>query len=301
MQNVPGYLLSEKAVLGGDFELTSNFINADQWMSVYVPSSGDPAVSQQSETGVIMIPDNLDLRVSTSVNKFLFSETKLTSLQGTVEVANGGLSLQNGGFQLAGSETKMNAFYTSNGMRSARFEFQVQANEFDVKKMYDSVKLFREMASVAGKAQGIVSLDYRLKGRLDKHMQPVYPSLEGGGVLSVKKVKVKGFRLFNAVSKSTGRDSLASPDISKVDIKTTVKNNVITLERFKVKMAGVRLRMEGQSSFDGKIKFKMRIGLPPLGIIGIPIQVTGTQDNPKLKLGNRDRETVEETEDQEEE
>lgn len=301
MQNVPAYFLTEKAVLAGDFALHSNFLNADQFMSVSEPASNETKPTQSSGTGVILVPDDLDLKITATVNKLLFSGTTLSALQGELLVLNSSLSLQNGGFKLAGSEMKMNASYVSNGMRNATFDFNVQATDFDVKKMYDSVKLFREMVTSAGKAQGIVSLEYQLKGKLDKNMQPIFPSLEGGGVLSVKKVKVKGLRLLNAISKSTGEDKVADPDISKVNIKTTVKNNVITLERFKIKMAGFRLRMEGQSSFDGQIKFKMRLGLPPLGIIGIPMQITGTQSNPKIKLGNRDREDVEETEYQEEE
>ncbi len=36
----------------------------------------------------------------------------------------------------------------------------------------------------------------------------------------------------------------------------------------------------------------MRLGLPPLGIIGIPIMVTGTQDDPKIKLGRKTKEEV---------
>ena len=38
----------------------------------------------------------------------------------------------------------------------------------------------------------------------------------------------------------------------------------------------------------------MRIGLPPLGILGIPIKVLGTQENPKIKLGKKS-EDLEET------
>jgi AsmA protein len=151
------------------------------------------------------------------------------------------------------------------------------------------------MATAAGSAQGIVSLDYMLKGKLDGNMQPIYPSLEGGGVVSVKKIQMKGFKLMSAVAKNTGKDAIKNPDLSKIDIKSTVKNNVITVERFKIKTSGFRLRMEGQTNFDGAIKMKMRVGLPPLGIIGIPLQITGTQTNPKIKKGRGDKDEVEET------
>jgi AsmA protein len=36
------------------------------------------------------------------------------------------------------------------------------------------------------------------------------------------------------------------------------------------------------------MNLKFRIGLPPLGIIGIPMTVTGTQENPKVKRGKGD-------------
>ena len=151
------------------------------------------------------------------------------------------------------------------------------------------------MASAAEYAEGIVSLDYKIAGKLDGNMTPVFPSLIGGGTLSVKNVKMKGFKLFTVVSQKTETDALKNPDISKIDIKTTVKNNLIKIERFKFKSAGFRPRIEGETSFDGKINLKMRLGLPALGIIGIPIKITGTQENPEIGVGKK-TEDLEETE-----
>ena len=155
--------------------------------------------------------------------------------------------------------------------------------------------MFREIVTAAESAEGIVGLNYSIKGVLNNQMEPVMPSLEGSGTLSVKKVKMKGFKLLNVVSAKTENPDIKDPDISKVDIKSTIKNNIVTIERFKFKVAGFRLRFEGQTSLDGKLNLKMRIGLPPLGIIGIPIKVLGTQENPDIKLG-RKSEDLEETE-----
>jgi AsmA protein len=75
-----------------------------------------------------------------------------------------------------------------------------------------------------------------------------------------------------------------------------MKNNVITIEKTKMKIAGFRFRVGGETNFNGSLNLKARLGLPPLGIIGIPIRVLGTQENPKFKYGrgNNDEE-VEET------
>jgi AsmA protein len=83
-----------------------------------------------------------------------------------------------------------------------------------------------------------------------------------------------------------------------VNLKTTVKNNIIALEKVKIKMAGFRLRVQGESDFDHRLRFKMRLGLPPLGIIGIPMTVSGTSDNPKIKVGKEEQDELPEQDDE---
>jgi len=76
---------------------------------------------------------------------------------------NGKLYLQNTNFNLIGCQVGMNALYESLTAKKALFEYQIKATDFDIKRAYKEVKIFREMASAAEKAQGIVSLDYKLK------------------------------------------------------------------------------------------------------------------------------------------
>ena len=224
-----------------------------------------------------------------------FDELKLQNLKGNVVINNGKLNLNKSAFDIIGSNVAMDVIYGNESTNKAFFDFKVLAKEFDVKRAYNEIKMFREMASAAENAEGIISLDYKVAGKLNNEMMPIYPSIKGGGTLSVKNVKMKGFKMFSAVSKKTGKEVIKNPDVSNVAIKSTIKNNIITIERFKFKVAGFRPRIEGTTSFDGRLNIKMRLGLPPLGIIGIPLSVTGTKDNPKVKLG-RKTEDLEETE-----
>jgi AsmA protein len=196
---------------------------------------------------------------------------------------------------------EMNAVYQSLSPQRAQFDYHLRAKDFDVQRAYKEVKLFRDLASSAAKAQGIVSLDYKLSGKLDANMRPVFPSLKGGGTLAISKVKVKGLKLFGEVSKETNKD-VNDPDLSRVEIKSTIANNLITIERTRMKISVFKLRIQGQASFDGRLNLHCRVGLPPFGVIGIPVSVTGTQDNPKVKTrrGNKN-DQLEETEDKDEE
>lgn len=299
LRNVIDFVLTDKAVLRGGFRLHSNYLNVDEFMAK-VPDSGPSSIKSKEgaaaiSDGVVVIPANFDLQLNASVNKINFEGLQVENLSGAMIINNGQLALRKSGLDIIGCKVMMDLIYGNTSMDKAYFDFKIEANDFDIKRAYNEVKLFREMATAAESAEGIISLDYNVAGILDSSMQPIYPSLTGGGTLSVKKVKMKGFKLFGAVSDKTGKGAIKDPDISKVDIKTTIKNNIISIERFKFKVAGFRPRIEGQTSFDGNLNIKMRLGLPPLGIIGIPIKVTGTQENPKVRLGKK-TEDLKETE-----
>lgn len=304
LQNVFNFLSPKKGVLRGVFTLNSKYINVDEFMSSTTTAPvTSPVVTSKTapqpvvaETGVILIPSNFDLQFYATAHKINYQGLNLQDGKGAVKMKNGKIVMQNTGFNLIGCNVVMNAAYQGINAKKAVFEYDIKATDFDIKRAYKEIKMFREMASAAENAEGIVSLDYKIKGRLNQQMMPVYPSLIGGGVLSIKDVKLKGMKMFNAVSKTTDHEAIKNPELSKVDIKTTVKNNIITIERFKFKFAGFRPRIEGTSSLDGKLNIKMRLGLPPLGIIGIPLTVTGTKDNPKVKVGRKGDE-IEETQD----
>jgi AsmA protein len=310
LSNVIGYLSDKKETLKGGFNLSSDYILADQFMafaggpggagvdaSAHVSASGVAG----AQTGVFIVPGNLSIRFNAAVKRVQYNGLNIDGFKGGVTIDSGALRLDTTRFVLAGAPVEMNAAYKSLSPLKAQFDYHIQAKEFDVQRAYREIKLFHDLATSASKAQGIISLNYQLAGRLDGNMHAVYPSLKGGGVLSVSKVKMNGLRLFGAVSKETNRN-VNDPDLSKVEIKTTINNNIITIERTRMKVSVFKLRMEGQASFDGQLNLRFRVGLPPFGVIGIPLKITGTQDSPKVKAGRGSKkDDLEETEDKDEE
>jgi AsmA protein len=305
LQNVFNFVTTNTGVLRGSFTLNSSYINADEFMSkteiistnsIAATNLETKATTTKEETGVIMIPSNLDLQFQANAQKVNFNELTLKEAKGSMNMKNGKLTMQNTGFNLIGCAVNMNANYQATTPKKALFEYDIKASDFDIKRAYNEIAIFREMASAAEKAQGTISLEYKLKGRLNANMEPVYPSLVGNGIVSVKDIKIHGMKMFDAVANKTSHDGIKNPELSKVEIKSSIKNNIITLERFKFKFAGFRPRIEGTTSLDGRLNIKMRLGLPPLGIIGIPMTITGNKDNPKVKIGQKS-DDLQETED----
>jgi AsmA protein len=295
LSNVIDYAVKPNSALQGNFTLRSGLIVADDFMAFAdgpAPTLTATATSTKSAaSGVILVPTNLTLNFTADVKKVKYSGMDINDVKGQMIINNGQIQLKQAGFNLIGAPVVMDATYGSMDPQKAYFDYHITAQEFDIKKAYNQIKLFHDMASSAKSAEGIVGLDYKLSGKLNSNMKPIYPSLKGSGVLTLKQIKLKGFKLFGAVGKQTGHDSLAKPsDVSKVDIKTSIANNIITIERTKMRIAGFRPRFEGQVDFNGNMNLQFRLGLPPFGIFGIPMTITGTQENPKIHLGHGKKE-----------
>ncbi len=297
LNNVVNYATKDTAVLKGNFDLKSNYLNVDEFMA-YAGIPSTPAAPAPTAKGVVVIPKNLDISFNANITKTNYQGTKIDSIKGQIIVDSGSLKMVKSGFMIVGARAVMDATYHSLSANKALFDFKVSAQDFDIKKAYDGIPMFRQMATSAKSVKGIVSLDYQIAGRLDENMHPVLASIKGGGILSIKSVKLKGLKLMDEVGKATEKDALTDPDLSKVNIKTTIANNIMTIERTRMKIAGFRPRFEGQVSLDGKYNLKGRIGLPPLGIFGVPFSVTGSQAKPivKLRRGN-DTDSLHVTED----
>ncbi|WP_025124974.1 AsmA family protein [Myroides odoratimimus] len=284
LTNVIGYMLKGDT-LKGNFDLQTPYMNVDEFMMFANNKTSNVTTANTSNAGVIQVPKDINIAFNAVADKIKYTEYNIENFTGNLVVSKGGIDLKDTKFNLIGTNVAMNGTYEPTGYRSALFSYHLKASEFDIQRAYKEITLFREMVTMAKDAYGTVSLDYSLKGKLNSSMFPVMKSIEGQGTLSLANISFKGFKLLGAIADKTDAKSLEKGTLSDVSIKSSIKDNVMTIERTKMKMAGFRPRFEGQVSLDGDLNIGFRLGLPPLGIIGIPMRITGNAEDFKIKLG----------------
>ena len=295
VSNYINYALKENEVLKGNINFTTNRVNIDDFMAF---NSGESSSKSSAAEGVVLLPTNVELSIKGKAKEVLFKDIILQDFDGDLALNKGFLTLNQTKFEMIGSHFTMNGTYKPVNARKANFSFDVKGNNFDIQRAYKELTLFREMASAAENAYGKVSLDYKLAGDLGADMFPKMKTIKGGGVLTLEDIKFKGFKLFNSVAEKTNTDALHDANVKKIDVKTSIENNVIKIERTKFKIAGFRPRIEGQVTLDGYMNIGMRLGLPPFGIIGIPIKVTGPSDTFEVEVGKYQKEDLDEKDDE---
>lgn len=282
LDNLIHYFTNTTDVLKGNFQLNSPQVNINDFTFF---ANIEEGASTSTNSGVILLPKNLDLSITGDIHKTKYDQLTLNQLTSQIMIHKGNLSFTNTGFELAGLKVNMHGQYKPLNINKAQFNYGIKADSFDIQRAYNEIPMFKKMVSSAKNAHGIISLDYQLSGILDKNMSPIMPSITGKGTLTLEQIKFMGFKLLNSISKETSKESLADASVKKVKINTSIANNVMTISRTKMKMALFRPRFEGQVTLDGKMNLGFRLGLPPFGIFGVPLRIIGNAQNPIIKLG----------------
>lgn len=289
--NTINYFLESKGTLSGNFNMKSKLINVDEFMALEKGENKDrnTEVEYAKEdhpkmSGVVIVPKNLNVALTTNVDKVEYNGLVLNKLNGKVGIAKSNFFLENTTFNIIDCIVGIDASYKDESPTMANFNAHFKAKDFSVQRAYKEIPMFREMVTAAEKAEGIISVDYKIKGDLNGNMGPIYESLEGEGILNLRDVKVKGLKLLDGISSKTGQKGLNNPDMKGIEIKSSIDNNLIHIEDFTFSVASFRPSIKGTTSFSGLLDLRMRLGLPPFGIIGFPIVITGTHEAPKIKI-----------------
>ncbi|MBQ4912873.1 AsmA family protein [Maribacter sp. MMG018] len=300
--NYLDYALSSEGTLRGDVNLHSPNIDITEFFpteEIQQPlDSIGTVTAEEVVSGVMQVPENIDLAITLDIDTLTYNKLDITDLSGNLGLNPQGLFLKKGHMKMVDGTASLSGVYKPVSSEKALFTMDIDAENLNIAKGYNSIDLFKELAPAAAQAAGIMSVDYNLAGTLDDQMLPVLPELSGKGTLKVHSVQFNGYKLMGKVSEKSGFEALNDPKVSEITINSTLNNNVLEMERFKFKVSPFKLRAEGQTTLDGELSLKMRIGLPPFGLLGIPVVIKGNSDDFDVKLGTKspDLDSLEDTE-----
>jgi AsmA protein len=292
--NTINYFLERKGTLKGNFAMNSNYILVDEFMALNGGDNNEKSADIEyakaenpKSSGVVIVPKNLNVSLAVNAKRVRFKGLNIDQLKGNASLRSGQIYLENTLFDMAGSRINIDARYQDETPLTSNFDVAFKVKDFNVQRAYKEIDMVRELATSAKDVNGIVSLDYKLKGDFDQNMAPIYPSLEGGGVINLRDVQVKSLKMLSVIGDNVGADAFNNPDMKGVNIVTNIKNNLIHIDEFKFKVSVLRPSISGTASLNGLLDVLVKVGLPPAGWISVPVVVTGTSDKPKIKFFSR--------------
>jgi len=309
IENFIAYAFSNDQVLKGKFNLTSNNIDLNEFMTEDSTSTATTDTTSEKPLSVIEVPKNIDFTLNSKLNKVIYDNLIISNLKGELAVKDQKVSMNGVDMNLLGGNMKMDGFYETTNPEKPRFKYNMDIQNFDIETVVKTFNTVEEMVPIAKSTRGRFNTTLKLNGNLDKEMMPDLNTLSGKGNMQTKSVRVIDFKALNVLAKVLKNDKLKTINVDDTKIKYEIKDGRVYLQPFKIKMGNINGALSGSNGFDESIDYKMALKIPSkeigiggainklngkassLGLnlksaefVNINVLMTGTVDNPKIKV-----------------
>lgn len=315
IDNYIAYVMSDDN-LKGRFDISSTLMDLNMFVSdsevvedKTESSEGGSGESGGSAEGVIEVPKNLDVRLTSSFTKVLYDNLDITNVKGLIILKDGKADLSNLNMNVLSGSLALSGSYDTRDINDPKIDMDLDFNNVSLKEAYVKFESMKKIAPIAERTEGRASVNFNLKGTLGGDMEPIYHSLNGGGKLTSNSLKLDGAESFNKIGEVLKINALKDPEVKDVNLSFKFINGRVHVQPFDTKVGPVAANIFGSHGFDGSMDYVMATTVPTAvlgsqvnalmgslasavnGIganvsvgdeIKVDLLITGTTDKPKI-------------------
>lgn len=303
--NISNYLpyIFKNDVLKGDFSMTSNQINLNEFMAA---TSMEPKDNKQEDKmvtgGALEIPKNINIQLNTNINSLLFDQLTIHNIKGNIRLADAVATLGNLSMNMLKGSMTLNGKYSSLNPGTPKFDFNLNVSDFDINEAYNTFSFIKQSLPIALNCNGKISSAMKFSATLDKNMDLLMNTANGSGYLDSKGILINDNPAMNNLAAILKNDELSRISISSLRINFRVENGNIVIEPFKTTLAGNPVTIYGSQTVNGNIDYTLSMnvsrkyfgkeinnllnavpGSDKIDALDIDAKITGTLDKPVVK------------------
>ncbi|MBC8486409.1 MAG: hypothetical protein H8D45_10260 [Bacteroidetes bacterium] len=312
LRNYIAYVFKD-GKLKGELETTSKYFNVSALMPKEEEIAGSPEISSDSVSmSVIEVPANIEFYMDTKFNELLYDNIEMENVSGQLEMKDKRVVLKNLRMNLLEGTMRVNGTYSTVIPENPAIDLNLDLNQIDIQQAYNTFSIISEYAPIAKKTSGKFSVKMNLKSALDKEMEPIYETMNGGGELSTSRITIKDVNTLNKIADALKFEKIKSMVIDKILFQFKFVDGKILIEPFDIKYENIKANLGGWTGFDQSIDYVMNLNIPrkefgsaannvlnnlvneankqgadfSLGeTVSLDVLIGGTLSNPEIKTG----------------
>jgi hypothetical protein len=263
INNLIGFMLSKKVNLKGDFNVSSNTLALNDFMSEKTTSSSASGTSTKSTTEALKIPAFLECSITANANTVIYDNLNLKEVKGN-------LTIKDQQANLSGLTSKLfDGLLTVSGNVSTKedspsFNLNLTANNFDIAKSFSGLELLQNLAPIAKVMQGKLNTTINISGLLDKEFSPQLKTVSGNAFaeLLTTSINENQSELLNKLG-----GALSFIDFDKMDLKDLAANlefanGMVSVKPFNLAYKDIGITVAGSHGFDKSLNYKAVFNVP---------------------------------------
>jgi hypothetical protein len=115
---------------------------------------------------------------------------------------------------------------------------------------------------VADKTSGTFSTGFKLRGRLDQELNPLYETLQGSGTLQTSQLRIDSVVVMEQLATLLGNNDYSRLVTDGIDFAFEILNGVVLQKPFTVNYGGTSTTMGGTIGFDQQMNYDLVFQIP---------------------------------------
>jgi len=269
--NYLGYALGD-GTLKGNFNFSSTLIDGNELSGLSAEETGGETENTAGENGgsdaptaddkPIIISKNLNITLTTDIKKIVYDNLEFLNMKGEIAMRNGKANLRGLNFNTLGGSVAMNGYYDSYDEKKPRLNYDLNVQNIVVKEAYAASGTIRKLAPIAEKTEGRASINFNVMGTMKNGTEVDYNSLNGGGRLTSKSLKITGTKVLDKVAQVVKVNAFKNPELKDVNLSFTFLDGRVSVKPFDVKIGPVSANIFGSHGFDETMDYVMATQVP---------------------------------------
>lgn len=260
LSNFIPYVFKNDTIVGS-LNFSSNLLDINDMMGAPTTTE-EPVAEDTTALSVIEVPGNIDFILNSKIGKIKYDNMDITNVLGTIIVKNSSAILKNLGMNMLDGSLVMNGEYNTKDVKSPLIDFNLNMKDFDIPSTFKTFNTVKKLAPVAENAKGKISAEMAINTKLDEHMNPLYPTMQGKGKLMSKSIEIGNSNMFNKIADALKNDKLRKFTFNDINVSFEIKDGRVYIEPFETKLLNGKMIFGGDQGIDQTLNYGIVFSIP---------------------------------------
>ena len=259
VENYLAYYLGE-GYLKGALSLNSELLDINELMAA-LPADEVPEESDEPMQ-IPELPERIDFTFNANAGKILYENFELNNAIATITYKDQVIRFNPLTADMLAGKVNMKGKFDATDKTSAFIDMDFQITRFDIPQAYESIGMLKQVAPVANKTSGTFSTGFKLRGRLDQELNPLYETLQGSGTLRTSQLRIDSVTVMEQLATLLGNNDYSRLVTDGIDFAFEILNGVVVQQPFTVNYGGTSTTMGGTIGFDQQMNYDLVFQIP---------------------------------------
>ena len=249
--NAYDFLMNNDKLTGNIF-LSSGYLDLNHFMT----EGGNG-----TKEGVLLLPENVDLNISTDIQRLDYTTYTLRNLTGNVTVSNSEARLENINTEILGGKIHFDGLYNT-AAKVPEYSIKLALDKIKIEDAYNTFVTVKTLAPVSQYIKGILNTTLIMSGSITEQMTPEWSDINAEGFIETIHSALQNLTIFDQIADKLGVDALKKIDISSSKNWFSIKDGTVELKEKTFTSNDIGIKISGNHKIKGDMDYDLFLKIP---------------------------------------